>query len=189
MAVAITKAIKKYVSSFEPKNDEPFPISIKWPNDIYSGLKKIGGIIISSNYYEGTFTIVIGVGLNLDNSQPTTCVNEMIENYNKKHKKNVPLLTPSVSLALILGEFEEIYNDFSLENVPKFLDEYYQHWMHSEQKVTLQTEDNSVQHVVIRGLTKAGFLDAVTEDGKQAFELHPNGNSFDMMKNLISKKQ
>ena len=54
-------------------------IRIKWPNDIYSNGMKIGGVLCHSTYREKDFHVVIGVGLNLDNSQPTTCVNDIIQ--------------------------------------------------------------------------------------------------------------
>ena len=54
-------------------------IKIKWPNDIYSNGMKIGGILCHSTYRAKEFQVVIGVGLNLDNSQPTTCVNDVLK--------------------------------------------------------------------------------------------------------------
>ena len=54
-------------------------IRIKWPNDIYSNDMKIGGILCHSTYRAKEFQVVIGVGLNLDNSHPTTCVNDVLK--------------------------------------------------------------------------------------------------------------
>lgn len=53
-------------------------VRIKWPNDIYSNGMKIGGILCHSTYRSQEFQVVVGVGLNLDNSQPTTCVNHIL---------------------------------------------------------------------------------------------------------------
>ena len=39
---------------------------------------KIGGILCHSTYRSKEFQVVVGVGLNLDNSQPTTCVNDIL---------------------------------------------------------------------------------------------------------------
>lgn len=39
---------------------------------------KIGGVLCHSTYRSKEFQVVIGVGLNLDNSQPTTCVNDIL---------------------------------------------------------------------------------------------------------------
>ena len=53
-------------------------VRIKWPNDIYTNGMKIGGILCHSTYRSEEFQVVVGVGLNLDNSQPTTCVNDIL---------------------------------------------------------------------------------------------------------------
>lgn len=52
---------------------------IKWPNDIYAGKLKIGGILCQSAYRNHEFQVVIGLGLNVRNRQPTTCVDAVIE--------------------------------------------------------------------------------------------------------------
>ncbi len=40
-------------------------LSIKWPNDIYRGEKKIAGILIESEIQAGICTIIIGIGINV----------------------------------------------------------------------------------------------------------------------------
>ena len=40
---------------------------------------KIGGILCHSTYRSKDFQVIIGVGLNFDNSHPTTCVNDMLQ--------------------------------------------------------------------------------------------------------------
>lgn len=54
-------------------------VKIKWPNDIYCDNLKLGGILCQSTYRDQKFHLVSGVGLNVDNRQPTTCVNELFE--------------------------------------------------------------------------------------------------------------
>ena len=41
--------------------------------------------------------------------------------------------------------------------------------------------------VTIQGLTPAGYLYAIGEDGK-SYELHPDGNSFDFFAGLVRRK-
>ena len=40
---------------------------------------KLGGVLCHSTYRQQEFHVVIGVGLNLDNSSPTTCINDLIK--------------------------------------------------------------------------------------------------------------
>ena len=57
---------------------QPLDVRVKWPNDIYVSGLKIGGILINTTISQGRFNIVCGVGLNLDNRQPTTCINQLL---------------------------------------------------------------------------------------------------------------
>ncbi len=53
---------------FEALNEESIPgISIKWPNDILSGNKKLCGILIENSFKSGEISSsVIGIGLNVN---------------------------------------------------------------------------------------------------------------------------
>ncbi|MDF3820690.1 biotin--[acetyl-CoA-carboxylase] ligase [Leptospira sp. 96542] len=55
-------AVLKTILSFFPERKED--CTIKWPNDIYRREKKVGGILIESEYLNGLFGITIGIGLN-----------------------------------------------------------------------------------------------------------------------------
>lgn len=59
-------------------------VRIKWPNDIYAHGLKLAGILCQSAYRHQQFQVVIGIGLNLSNRQPTTCVDALIE---EKHRE------------------------------------------------------------------------------------------------------
>ena len=62
-----------------PRQGGGVDVRIKWPNDLYAGGLKLGGILCHSSYRDGRFYVVMGVGLNLSNRQPTTCVDALIE--------------------------------------------------------------------------------------------------------------
>jgi hypothetical protein len=55
----------------------------------------------------------------------------------------------------------------------------------SNQEVTLQEHGNVKARIT--GLDSSGLLRAITDDG-EIYLLQPDGNSFDMLKGLISKK-
>ena len=56
------------LSIFEVLNETKVPnLSIKWPNDIMSDSKKVAGILIENIVKpDGSFTAIVGVGLNLN---------------------------------------------------------------------------------------------------------------------------
>lgn len=105
-------------------------MKIKWPNDLYSNKKKIGGILVNSSYMNGVFGIVIGVGLNTWNANPSHCINKIIELYNQQYQANLPYISREEMLALILNKFEELYNDFSIHGFSNLEDKYYKYWLH-----------------------------------------------------------
>lgn len=47
--------------------NDPLPLEIKWPNDIYLDGKKLGGILIESNFQNGQWAFsIVGIGLNIN---------------------------------------------------------------------------------------------------------------------------
>ncbi|KAK9703318.1 biotin holocarboxylase synthetase [Basidiobolus ranarum] len=184
---------------------EEIPVRIKWPNDVYAATPetmylsepkyvKIGGILVNSSFSNNEFELVAGAGVNADNSYPTTSINRLIESYNEHNLKKLPLLSQEELAASIFATFNRFYNEFC-ENgngfVP-FLELYYKRWLHSHKIITLQEHDSARVRIV--GITHDyGFLETVAIDDnnmdlKQKYTLQPDGNSFDMMKGLISRK-
>jgi len=57
VTLCIYKALNKYVDS----------LKIKWPNDIYAGNQKLGGILIENSVMSGLLkSAVVGIGLNVN---------------------------------------------------------------------------------------------------------------------------
>jgi BirA family biotin operon repressor/biotin-[acetyl-CoA-carboxylase] ligase len=64
----ISKAISLGITDFL-RNYLP-DVTIKWPNDIYAGNKKIAGILIESSISSGTLShAIVGIGLNVNQIQ------------------------------------------------------------------------------------------------------------------------
>ncbi|KAG0251655.1 biotin holocarboxylase synthetase [Actinomortierella ambigua] len=211
VALAVVEAVRS-----RPGYEE-IPMRLKWPNDIYAEapldhpsqavahesengmpkMVKIGGVLVNSNFSGSEFLLVIGCGVNTTNPNPTTSVNHLIRYYNERHGTNLALFTQESLLARVLTKFEELYNGFLGGNgtgFAQFEQLYYRRWLHADALVTLTTETPHRQ-VRVKGITlDYGLLRtvAVDETGRevpgQEFRLQPDGNSFDMMKGLISQK-
>lgn len=55
-------------------------INIKWPNDVYvNRTTKFVGIICQSVYSNNVFDITSGIGINVSNDKPTTCLEKEVE--------------------------------------------------------------------------------------------------------------
>jgi len=177
--LAIVEAIKS-IAGFEEVD-----IGIKWPNDIYADKSvKIGGILCQSIVKNGSFAVVIGIGVNVDNNRPTTCLNAMQAGGNPVSRE--------LLLARMLERFEALHLEFEDPTrgfSPRIQAEYERRWLHSGQQVTLEGEGG--RRAIIQGVSPAsgGCLVAKAVDGDQAtFELYPDGNRLDFFQGLISKK-
>ena len=186
VTLSVIDAVKEATDGF-------LQLKIKWPNDIYSndGKLKIGGVLSWSTMKEKVFIIVIGCGINLDNKQPTTCVNELIQQHNENieatnGKVKLKELRKETFLALIATYFEKYMDVLLTRGFEPLKANYINSWLHSGQEVMIKDGDASTS-VTICGLTKSGYLLAEDKDSNR-FELHPDGNSLDFFSGLISRK-
>ncbi|KAF8979116.1 biotin holocarboxylase synthetase [Entomortierella lignicola] len=192
---------------------EDIPLRLKWPNDIYAEapledgeerqpgtppkMVKVGGVLVNSNFSGSEFLLVIGCGVNTTNPNPTTSINHLIRYHNKVTGKNLELFTQESLLAHMLVKLEQMYNLFLRGDGTGFAQleqTYYKRWLHTDAFVTLTTMTPH-RKVRIQGITlDYGLLRtvAVDDQGKdivgEEFRLQPDGNSFDMLKGLISIK-
>lgn len=163
-------------------------IGLKWPNDIYvNGSVKIGGLIINSILNQSTSIINAGCALNVGNSSPTTCINDLIENLNTTKNKNVPHLSYEKTFAIIFNEIEKVLNKVQTGDFDFLYNSYYRNWLHENQEIKIVDKEGTEKKAKVTGIDEYGFLMVQLENG--AVEtVHPDGNSFDMLKGLILPK-
>ncbi len=150
---------------------------------------QIGGVLCGSTHSNGFFRVTIGVGLNVSNAAPTTCVDALLAA--AASVRGAPAPPPPVPrerlLAAIMSRYEALESRFVAEGGFAGLQPaYLYHWLHAEQRVTL-VEDAREVALTVKGLTHSGYLLAVDAGGER-FELHPDGNSLDFFKGLVRKK-
>lgn len=166
----------------------PLDVRIKWPNDLYLDGLKVGGILCTSTYKSKKFNVSAGIGLNVSNEKPTTCLNTVLQRLGCVTHQ----LQRGDIMAAFFNKFESFYDIFINQGFQALEELYCKTWLHSGQRIILQEknefEDQISENVVtIQGLTTSGYLLAVTDDG-QTCELHPDGNSFDFFKGLVRRK-
>ncbi|KAL5009959.1 hypothetical protein ScPMuIL_012264 [Solemya velum] len=165
---------------------EDMELKLKWPNDIYyTNEMKLGGVIVQSTVIGGRMHALIGCGFNVTNSNPTICINDLIELHNNKSDTKLPLCSVEQLIARTVSIIELLIEDFQDNGQETFCQKYYKYWLHSGQKVNLQSEGSI--DVTILGLDEFGYLNVMAEDGRK-ISVQPDGNSFDMMHNLITLK-
>jgi BirA family biotin operon repressor/biotin-[acetyl-CoA-carboxylase] ligase len=134
-------------------------LSIKWPNDIMSYSKKIGGILIENSIkWDGNIESIIGLGLNVNQT-------------------NFSDLPKASSLALICGEeFDRelilplIVNNLK-QNIEKVLNDEHRFWDHYskllfKQGIPMPFADENGGHFmgIIQGVSALGKLQVLLED-------------------------
>ncbi|CAL9150488.1 unnamed protein product [Musa hybrid cultivar] len=184
VSLAVTEAIKELCQT----NGLPqLDIRIKWPNDLYLNGLKVGGILCTSTYRSKHFNVCAGIGLNLDNEKPTTCLNAVLQEINSGSL----CLRREDILASFFNKFENLFEVFLDQGFQSLEELYYKTWLHSGQKVVIEEKQEGQPEesiiVTVQGLTSSGYLLAVGEDDK-SYELHPDGNSFDFFKGLVRRK-
>lgn len=68
--------------------------------------------------------------MNLSNSIPTTCINDLIAEYNKENSENLPLLTYEKALTMVFNEIEAIFDQVQSGDMQYLYDMYYKFWLH-----------------------------------------------------------
>uniref|UniRef100_A0A158Q7P7 BPL/LPL catalytic domain-containing protein n=1 Tax=Elaeophora elaphi TaxID=1147741 RepID=A0A158Q7P7_9BILA len=160
------------------KELENFPLKIKWPNDLYYGRTcKMGGLIVNATTINDKTICTIGVGLNLSNSKPTACINDFLPPDLRIRQEDY--------IANTLNKFQYYVDLYENEGENAFLKHYYRFWLHSREEVTLSDTN---EKVVIKGLDHYGFLKVRNRQNGKVMVVHPDGNTFDMMKGLITAK-
>ncbi|XP_061483664.1 biotin--protein ligase isoform X2 [Rhineura floridana] len=162
-------------------------LRVKWPNDIYySDLMKLGGVLVNSTLTGDTFHILIGCGFNVNNSNPTICINDLIMEHNKTKNTKLRPLSVDCLIARSVTELENLISTFQEKGPNGVLPMYYKYWIHSGKQVQLGSDEGPIAW--IDGIDDSGFL-RVREEGKGIVTVHPDGNTFDMLRNLIIPKQ
>uniref|UniRef100_A0A1L8E040 Putative biotin holocarboxylase synthetase/biotin-protein ligase n=1 Tax=Nyssomyia neivai TaxID=330878 RepID=A0A1L8E040_9DIPT len=185
VATAIVSAINSMGQGYEDLD-----IRLKWPNDIYAnGTVKIGGLVTKSLVEASTAICNLGCGINLDNSTPTLCLNDLIREHNKVTNTNLPLLRYEHVLAQIFNEIERIFRRVQdgTNGLEYLYDLYYKFWLHSGVDVEIVDDKGDHRSAKVMGIDEYGYLKVQTA-GRRAESVQPDGNSFDMLKGLILPK-
>ncbi|OAA70668.1 Biotin--acetyl-CoA-carboxylase ligase [Cordyceps fumosorosea ARSEF 2679] len=191
-AIAVVEAIQSYGRGYEN-----LQVKLKWPNDIYAldpskppserSFVKIGGILSQCGYYDGSYQIILGIGINAVNPRPTTSISDMLG------EGAAPLHLETL-LARILARAEAVYAQFRREGFSRNLESrYYNHWLHTGQEITLEAEAGTRARVL--GITRDWGMLRVEEtdrDGRgtgRIWSLQSDENSFDYWKGLVRRKE
>lgn len=154
------------------------PLKIKWPNDIYTSTGvKIGGVLVNCSTNGKITELCIGIGVNVNNEEPTVSLAKL-----SGVKISVPKLASKICCSFI--EEVDLFNEIGHE---QFIERFCQNWLHQDKKVKISLGNINCD-AIIKSIDSDGYLSVLNLATHQSVSVQPDGNSFDMMENLIAVK-
>lgn len=140
----------------------PVQIKIKWPNDIYLGDRKAGGILIESIIQGKTWKYAVaGIGLNINQASFDDSLSRAVS------LRQVTGQTYDViSLAKELCKCAEArYLQLQAGDTTKLLQDYHYALYSLNEAAALRFEDGSTESCIIKGVTPNGQLSIIKPGG------------------------
>ncbi|WP_010520739.1 biotin--[acetyl-CoA-carboxylase] ligase [Aquimarina agarivorans] len=149
-----TLSIKKVLNRYNLPQ-----LKIKWPNDILSANKKIGGILIENSYQNGVLSeTVIGVGININQEDFTGL---------PKASSVKNLIGISLSLEGILDEIlnslETFFKNYQEEDFEKVKRDFEAVLFRNKKPSTFEVSGNQFVGI-IQGVSNGGLLKVLQQD-------------------------
>ncbi|GGH12895.1 biotin--[acetyl-CoA-carboxylase] ligase [Pedobacter zeae] len=159
--IAVSLAVSDALTCFVSEG-----IKVKWPNDIYYGQKKLGGILIE-NILTGTTikSSVIGIGLNINQSEFSENIRERATSVIQILQKNVPLLDIMKKIFLFM---EKYYLILRAGNYHILQNDYLAR-LYNYQVSALYKHNGEIFEGLITGVEDGGRLAVDTKDGLKSF--------------------
>ncbi|CEH14264.1 Biotin holocarboxylase synthetase/biotin-protein ligase [Ceraceosorus bombacis] len=173
---------------------------------------KLAGILVNSQFAGKDFQLVLGCGINCLNARPTTSLSDLITNHNSRlcaGEAALELVSQEKLAGAVLATLEKLWRIFAGGggSFEPFIPLYEQVWLHSDQETTLYDREPPQRARIVGIAADHGTLRAVPIESKLTstspgawgnagsgiaeepwIDLQPDGNSFDMIKNLIRTK-
>ena len=136
---------------------------LKWPNDIMLNGKKMGGILIESKHHSNGLSMVVGVGLN---------INENAQNIPHALRDNAISLamfsgqnhSREQILSAILNEFETLYDN----QIDSIIALWTDHCIHQDSEVSFHSEEG-IRQGIFQGISSLGHAKIQINGKTQTF--------------------
>jgi BirA family biotin operon repressor/biotin-[acetyl-CoA-carboxylase] ligase len=155
IGVGVIRALTKYGIS---------GVELKWPNDIYSNGKKLGGILIEvTTHSNGNASAIIGLGLNLNLPKEIDGITQAYTNLSE--------IAPYVNLqrnqlvAQLLNELLPIVATFEKQGLAAYLDEWREYDCLCGKQAMLFAGTRKISGIV-QGVDENGLLKLQRENGE-----------------------
>lgn len=156
-AVALHKMLRRLAPEMQ--------CSLKWPNDLWCGQRKLSGILCECPPANGNApSIVLGIGLNV-NAGPADFPEELQSIATSMAIAAGHSFQREMVLAEFINEFEKLYLQWKAEADLAFISDYWQKFdLLKDRTITLTLVDTDICGTVT-GYTPQGLMLLKTEDG------------------------
>ena len=157
--VAVAEALDAFTQPVTP--------SIKWPNDVLLEGRKCGGILLESALQPGRTTLILGIGLNVNQTAFPPDLSDRATSLlltTGRHVARAPLL------AALLERLEARYDALQEGRADAVRTAYLERLAGLGEAVTFRfAEQTAVVHGTVEGITETGALRLRTPNGVQTF--------------------
>lgn len=111
----------------------------------------------------------------------------MIRTFNLKNNTNLPYIEYECFFANVFNEIEHLMDIVQNGDFQHLYDMYYKLWLHSGAEIVIIDADGNKKLATIIGIDDFGYL-LVKQPNLEPESVHPDGNTFDILRGLISAK-
>nr|CDS31164.1 biotin protein ligase [Hymenolepis microstoma] len=188
-SIAVTQTFNELLCQYDNGTELDVEMKIKWPNDVYAIDKKtntaskVAGAVSTASLSDTTKAkCLLGIGINVANPVPTTCLLEIIQRCSAKKDVEMP------SVATVIGRtifhFEKLIGQLERGDKEGIKELYTKFWMHSGQRIKAMCKDERIECVIL-GVDDFGYLIAKQVENGELVTLHTDGNSIDMVSRTV----
>ena len=76
-------------------------------------------------------SLIAGCGVNVTNSDPTKCINDLLTQHNSSHDTVLQPVTVEQLIGLSVSKMEQLIDLFQTHGKEAFLEIYYSRWLHA----------------------------------------------------------
>jgi BirA family biotin operon repressor/biotin-[acetyl-CoA-carboxylase] ligase len=159
--IAVSLAVSDALSCFVPEG-----IKVKWPNDMYYLNKKLGGILIENTLTGSSIkSSVIGIGLNVNQSEFSESISQSATSVIQILQKDVPLMDIMAKIFMFMekyylilraGKYSILQNDYLAK-------------LYNFNISALYKQDGAFFEGIIKGVEDSGRLTVDTNEGLKSF--------------------
>ena len=131
-------------------NISNIPSGLKWPNDIMISRKKMGGILIESRTIKHRIRVVVGIGLNVNESEDDI-PNKIQGQATSLHIESGEEFSRELILSSILNEFENLYLNSWYDIIPL----WQEYCIHENDDITFHS-NKKIHQGTFLGITETG---------------------------------